>query len=209
MSRPNPDVVALATGLMSETLHGKPPMESTMKLASEVVRLDEAYKPRVPVGVALLLVNKDGHILLHKRKGSHGAGTWSFPGGAVDQGEGPFEAVYRELQEEAGIEQPKGGLGRIALFEDRPWVNSIHEGVDAGVQWITLYFIAAHDGQEPRVMEPEKNDGWKWWPLTAKGFPPDEELFLPLRQIRGLLLSIQQSIYFATYRQRAIDLARG
>ena len=130
---------------------------------------------RVPVGVALILINEKSECLLHKRKGAHGAGTWSFPGGAIDPGEEPFQAVYRELEEEAGIvcDMP-------LVFELRPWVNTIFEKEDQ--QWITLYFIAAHAGTRPKVMEPHKNDGWAWFPIDS--LPPDDELFKPLHKIR-------------------------
>lgn len=45
--RPDPEVVELARGLLQETLHGKPPLESTMELAEEILRLsDGAPAPR-------------------------------------------------------------------------------------------------------------------------------------------------------------------
>lgn len=163
-------------------------------------------KLRVPVGVGLLLVNKEGKILLHRRKGSHGAGTWAFPGGAVDPGEDPFDTVYRELHEEAGIKQSVHGLSIVEVWNPVPWVNSIHAGVDAGQQWVTLYFIAAHDGQEPRVMEPEKNDGWKWWDITEL---QSAELFLPLKQVHSFLFHFHKTPEFHAYKKRAIDLAKG
>lgn len=162
-------------------------------------------KPRVPVGVGLLLVDKEGRILLHRRKGSHGAGKWGFPGGAVDPGETPLDAVYRELQEEAGIEQPTRGLAAIDVLYDKPWVNSIHAGVDAGQQWVTLFFVAAHDGQEPRVMEPEKNDEWKWWDLRDL---PYEDLFLPLQQIHGFLMAYRTTHGFVMCHERALQIAK-
>lgn len=150
-------------------------------------------KPRVPVGVGLLLVNSEGMILLHKRKGSHGAGTWAFPGGAVDPGEHPLDTAYRELQEEAGIAQPRAGsFQEIFELQDVPWVNSVHQDEDAGEQWVTLFFIAAHNGDKPIVMEPEKNEGWCWFSIDD--LPPDDELFLPLRQIRPFLTMSEELI---------------
>lgn len=54
--------------------------------------------------VAGVLV-EDGRVLLSRRKaGSHLEGMWEFPGGKVDAGESPTEALVRELREELGIE---------------------------------------------------------------------------------------------------------
>lgn len=153
---------------------------------------------RIPVGVAVILINREGKCLLHRRKGSHGAGTWSFPGGALDPGEEPFQAAYRELEEEAGIvcDMP-------LIFEPRPWVNTIFEKEEQ--QWVTLYFIAAHAGPEPKVMEPEKNDGWEWFDLT--GLPPDEELFAPLHPMRHVLAQFFHSGGHQEFQQRAQEIA--
>ncbi|MFK8033044.1 MAG: NUDIX domain-containing protein [Hyphomicrobiales bacterium] len=52
------------------------------------------------MGVRALVLNKAGRVLLVKHTYVNG---WYFPGGAIDPGEHAFEAVERELQEEAGI----------------------------------------------------------------------------------------------------------
>lgn len=45
--------------------------------------------------------NDSGEILACQRpQGKHLAGLWEFPGGKVDPGESPEEALIRELQEE-------------------------------------------------------------------------------------------------------------
>ena len=41
-------------------------------------------KPQV--GVAII-ITKDDHVLLMKRKGPHGQGSWSTPGGHLDFGD--------------------------------------------------------------------------------------------------------------------------
>lgn len=55
------------------------------------------------VGVAVL-VTHGNDILLMKRRGSHGAGTWCPPGGHLEHGESPEACAVREAREEAGIE---------------------------------------------------------------------------------------------------------
>lgn len=54
---------------------------------------------------AAALVDREGRVLLAQRPpGKHLAGMWEFPGGKVDAGERPEEALIRELQEELGID---------------------------------------------------------------------------------------------------------
>lgn len=58
----------------------------------------------VPV-VAVALVDADGRVLLAERpEGGSLAGLWEFPGGKMEPGETPEEALIRELKEELDIE---------------------------------------------------------------------------------------------------------
>jgi len=53
---------------------------------------------------AVALVDTDGLVLLSQRpKEKEMGGLWEFPGGKVEKGETPEEALIRELKEELGI----------------------------------------------------------------------------------------------------------
>lgn len=52
----------------------------------------------------MLVCDKDGKVVLIKRTGSHGEGTWAPPGGHIDFGETAVEAGRREVKEEIGID---------------------------------------------------------------------------------------------------------
>ena len=55
--------------------------------------------------VAAALVDADGRVLIARRpEGKQLAGLWEFPGGKVEAGERPEEALIRELDEELGIQ---------------------------------------------------------------------------------------------------------
>ena len=53
---------------------------------------------------ACALIDADGRVLIAQRpSGKSMAGLWEFPGGKVDPGERPEDALIRELKEELGI----------------------------------------------------------------------------------------------------------
>jgi 8-oxo-dGTP diphosphatase len=65
---------------------------------------------------AVALIDVDGRVLLAQRPaGKTMAGLWEFPGGKVDAGETPEEALVRELVEELGIDTTESCLAPIAF----------------------------------------------------------------------------------------------
>ena len=69
--------------------------------------------PRELLNIAIgILRNTKNEVLLGKRtKGSH-MGYWEFPGGKIEPNETPEEALFREFQEELGLE-----IGRSKKME--------------------------------------------------------------------------------------------
>ncbi len=59
---------------------------------------------KVVLVAACALIDADGRVLIAQRPaGKPMAGLWEFPGGKVDPGERPEDALIRELEEELGI----------------------------------------------------------------------------------------------------------
>ena len=59
---------------------------------------------KVVLVAACALIDTDGRVLIAQRpEGKSMAGLWEFPGGKVDPGERPEDALIRELKEELGI----------------------------------------------------------------------------------------------------------
>jgi ADP-ribose pyrophosphatase YjhB (NUDIX family) len=62
---------------------------------------------KVAAGV---LVEREGRVLLVRRRLNPRRGTWTFPAGFVEFDEGPAEAAARECREETGLEVEITGL---------------------------------------------------------------------------------------------------
>jgi 8-oxo-dGTP diphosphatase len=66
--------------------------------------------------VAIALVDPDGRVLLTERPaGKSMAEQWEFPGGKLDPGETPEEALLRELREELALELSASCLAPLAF----------------------------------------------------------------------------------------------
>jgi 8-oxo-dGTP diphosphatase len=121
-------------------------------------------RPEVGVGV---FVKRKGKILVGKRKGSHGAGTWALPGGHLEPGESFEACCKREVLEETGL--IINNIGPVVF------TNDVFR--DEGLHYITLFFKSDCESGEAIVAEPHHCEEWRWVSLDAIPQP----IFLPLR----------------------------
>lgn len=110
---------------------------------------------KIKVGVGVMIFDKDGRILLGKRKGSHGAGEYSFPGGNLEYGESFEECAKREVMEECCVEIRNIKFRLVAnVYKYYPR------------QDIYIGFTADWHRGAPQLLEPEKCESWGWYELN-------------------------------------------
>lgn len=108
--------------------------------------------PRPKIGVNVF-VFKDNKILLGKRIGKTGYGTWCLPGGHFEWGESLTAAAKRELKEETGL------VAKTIYF-----LHLINDPLDS-THYVHINFLAKTWKGKPKVTEPDKFETWKWFDL--------------------------------------------
>jgi len=123
---------------------------------------------KVGVGIAVIVVHEE-RVLLGKRKGALGAGTWSVPGGRLEFGEDIEQCARRELAEETGLV--------AASIQRGPYTNNVYP--DADHHDVTLFVLATGICGTPRNLEPDKCEDWSWHRWDALPMP----LFQPMKSL--------------------------
>ena len=123
-------------------------------------------KFKIGIGV---IIEKSGKVLIGRRMGSHGANTWSFPGGHLEDEEEPERTACREVLEETGLE----------VNDLRPLAFTYDTLEDANNDYLTLFYTCNWKSGEPQVLEKDKCLEWRWvyWEeLPRPLFTPIESL---------------------------------
>ncbi|MCI4464207.1 MAG: NUDIX hydrolase [Thermoproteus sp.] len=97
--------------------------------------------PLVGVGAVVL---REGSVLLVRRGAPPGRGKWSVPGGLVELGETPEEAVGRELLEETGLRGAVRGLFGVYQYVERDGHGRVR------YHFILLDYLIDPEGGTPR-----------------------------------------------------------
>ena len=118
---------------------------------------------------AAALVDADGRVLLQQRPaGKPMAGLWEFPGGKLEPGETPEQALVRELEEELAIAVPPSCLSPAAfaseplgdrhlllmLFVARRWTGVPRALAAAALKWVRpveMHALAMPPADKPLI----------------------------------------------------------
>jgi 8-oxo-dGTP diphosphatase len=109
--------------------------------------------------VVAALIVRDGKILVCQRTRHQTMPLkWEFPGGKIEEGEQPRDALRRELEEELGIhatigdevsriqhEYPNGGMVELRFFVVRDFLGEIENRIFKDVQWSSPQALPSYD----------------------------------------------------------------
>jgi 8-oxo-dGTP diphosphatase len=135
------------------------------------MRVSDSISPVAPTtgqplrGVGVLLI-RDGRVLVGQRRGPHGRGTWSVPGGRLLRGESDEACARRELFEETGL----------AGAEARVVAEMVTTFAEPAVTYRSRFVTMRWRDGVPQAREPSKCRAWEWHEWKTLPRP----LFLPL-----------------------------
>lgn len=124
-----------------------------------------ASRPEQPVGRVLVAAglirgrsgtpNADRFLISRRKADAHLANAWEFPGGKVERGESPPDALAREIHEELGVQVAVGDIYAVGhhVYPVKEVVLLVYEarvvageprclGV-AAFEWMSLAQVAA------------------------------------------------------------------
>jgi 8-oxo-dGTP diphosphatase len=107
------------------------------------------------VGIAILIKNNKGQILLGQRISKLGNGTWAPPGGKLEKGETIEDSIIRETKEETGM-----------ILKTMKFNCITNDIFDEDTHFVTIYMDAIEIYGFPTLMEPDKCVEWKYFDLN-------------------------------------------
>ncbi len=108
-------------------------------------------RPHVGIGI---VIRKDNKVLLMKRKGSNGSGTWAFPGGKLEKFETIEDCAIRETKEETNLD----------IFNINIDISTNDIFIDDDLHYVTIFVECDFKGKL-KIMEKDKcsDMGWYLW----------------------------------------------
>jgi ADP-ribose pyrophosphatase YjhB (NUDIX family) len=115
--------------------------------------------PRFAVTAGAIVTDQRGRVLLLKHRFRPGAG-WGMPGGFIEEGEQPEDALRRELREEIGLE-----VEQLRLFTTRSFKNA---------KQVEIVFIARAVGDPAQLSFEIQKAVWFLPGEFPEGLPEDQ-----------------------------------
>lgn len=115
------------------------------------------YPAHPLVGVGSLIHDRDGRVLLIKRRFEPNKGKWSLPGGLLETGEALVEGAKREVREELGVEIDAEELFHISeeIIKDDAGKARFH--------FILVDYLASLKPEGATITFNEESESFKWF----------------------------------------------
>lgn len=132
------------------------------------------------IGSAVIVQDKDGKVLLGKRKNAYRSGMYGVPGGRIDGNEKAIAAAKRELLEETGLSAKS--LEYVGVVKE--WQDSYN--------FIHFVYLCTDWEGNVQLVGPEKCEGWEWFDLdnlpqdVLPGHKDGIELLLDKQRIKDI-----------------------
>lgn len=156
-------------------------------LSSQVIDAD-GFRPNV----GIVLSNADGQLLWAKRIGQQ---AWQFPQGGIQRGERPEQALFRELNEELGLNPDDVQIlgvtsGWLRYHLPQRYLRRSRGRVCIGQKqkWFALRLKASEAAIRFDACDKPEFDGWRW-----------VDYWLPLDEV----VDFKRDVYHAALRELA------
>lgn len=130
---------------------------------------------RIILVAAVALIDADGRVLIAQRPvGKSLAGLWEFPGGKVESGERPEQALVRELKEELNIDVTESCLAPLTFASHA--YDDFHLLMPLYVCRRWKGAAMSHEGQALKWVRAKELRDWPMPPADKPLIPHLEEL---------------------------------
>jgi len=130
---------------------------------------------RNPIPGVVVLIERDGQVLLGKRAGGFGKGGWGLPQGYIEFDEDFLSAAIREVKEETGLD-----------VEIRSIINVVSNLLSPGLQTLAIVLLAGVVAGELCACDDLETLEWVPLaePLPEMAFEADEQIIERYRQTK-------------------------
>ncbi|WP_167958823.1 nucleotide triphosphate diphosphatase NUDT15 [Anaerosporobacter faecicola] len=114
----------------------------------------------IKVGIGVMLIDDNKILLGHRTVNGKDTGGiyepdhWCLPGGKQEYEETVFEGAMREVKEETNL-----AISDLAIF-------NVADDIQPNKHFVTIQIVAKKFEGNLTVMEPDKQDEWRWFPLN-------------------------------------------